>query len=1413
GDGLPELFRGSQELGRWQVMVAGRFSQTPAILPQVAYFSMLEVPMLVEPSNINPTFRPQTFQVFDEDDDGRADLIQTDYKSGRRGFSYSADFSTLKFRYRKTAGTQAFTEQTTSAVAAAAPTWPVTGFDDSPDGTPEGKQGYWHAVDINGDGLKDAIYTTDFAANTPWQIRINTGNGYLPPTSPGPVAATLQTYPKDTAIVPRVCTVACPPAQRKGLDNGLRIADMNGDGRDDLVLLDPLPESTTPTLDPSNYHASTSPIRIAYSNGTGFDAPVALPSHGFGRLWRRQETSGMTQLGDIDGDGLPEVIDLVKDNSVGVARRLLVQYRAMPAGGVDVVFRVDDERGSAEFIEYDNLSAGSAKRLNKNTTDTHVTDLNKPNPVATCKYPARCVSKGTTVRSYINDRLPKHVENLYSYMGARTDATGRGWLGFAQVTQSDRVTNFLRSVRYSQTALESAIVDNGNGAGFTLYPKLGEPSSVSEFYDSGGSPASDLTAPTARPYSITTAALTHTGYPLRLTDRLLTTAVYENSANAANLRRLYTSRSSYDEFGCPLNDSSTSVLIGSGGSSYSTANMYSYRNDASTWLIGLMDRRDETTSTKDDAYGTGCVGTDAAPCATTTLTTEYDFDSRGLTISEAIDPHFNTGIHPLLRVFHRDGAGLITSTDESDMNDSVPVLRTNSSVYDESGVNIKEITNPVGHKTWFQYHPRTSWLFAQADQNGPADKVDLLIKHDRLGRVRELSEDDGRVVTINYGTGVERRAVADGQSTASFVDPNGRLILETWSTFDGTSAVRESQYNSLGAVKKQQYSASTQTHAALSASEQTARTALGSAPIQLSAASYDSLGRPMSATRGQNETTVYAYLTPLGTTSITDGNGNVRELFTDQNGNVRSLKQRVPGTTPRDVVTKYAYQERGLLSLVRTADNARDVLKYDSTGRLLERRAFTASGSSNILNLGRTYSAFGEPSFEYHGGSGSGVTSVQYTRDKIGRVTERKDVTPGTAGEVDSFSWDTSNGIGRLFESRSSAENGNYAHTSRFHYDSLGRVDERREIFGGTLGNETFTFGYTYDGRGRPDTVRYPETASADVFGHPRGGGLTVKYGYKNGQLDFIRDTSKPATDPPLWQAQTRDIFGFVATAKNSANVLSTWQRDPRTLRLGSLVVTSGTTNLVTQGFSYYSNGQLQAHLNGNLDERYTYDALNRLKTYDRTNTAQASQNRISAAFSYDDVGNMTLLDTVTSTGSPDWPAQDETFGFSGTLPNYLQSQTINGTQTTFIPDNMGRVQQHMNSSTGQILRTYAYTTFDLPRTISLPPQNRLAKFEYTGQGERSRKVTTTTGAPTVDVAYVGSLYEQRRSINGTQVTGESVFRIPGETGMIAEITQAWTASALGTRSTRFIHNDHQGSPVASTVGSTVTAAGFLPFG
>src|SRR5262245_43264772 len=107
--------------------MTGHQTRTPALLPQIAYFSTYEIPIVPEPTHNQFAFRPSTFHLQDENDDDHMDFIQTNAKSDRRSFQFTSDIMQLRYRYRTTMDQMA-TEQLTSAFTPAAPTWPVANF-------------------------------------------------------------------------------------------------------------------------------------------------------------------------------------------------------------------------------------------------------------------------------------------------------------------------------------------------------------------------------------------------------------------------------------------------------------------------------------------------------------------------------------------------------------------------------------------------------------------------------------------------------------------------------------------------------------------------------------------------------------------------------------------------------------------------------------------------------------------------------------------------------------------------------------------------------------------------------------------------------------------------------------------------------------------------------------------------------------------------------------------------------------------------------------------------------------------------------------------------------------------------------------------------------------------------------------
>ena len=141
------------------------------------------------------------------------------------------------------------------------------------------------------------------------------------------------------------------------------IGDLNGDGRDDLIKLTGGNHHPTPNW--TGYGGTRDPIRVCYSNGAGFDAPInlPLPDQAYrlfddkdvittpGTILRggtetvfRTDRWFMTQVGDFNGDGIADIVDFLAGTGGGFQQgyrepttTLLDPDRIR--GGVDLVKR------------------------------------------------------------------------------------------------------------------------------------------------------------------------------------------------------------------------------------------------------------------------------------------------------------------------------------------------------------------------------------------------------------------------------------------------------------------------------------------------------------------------------------------------------------------------------------------------------------------------------------------------------------------------------------------------------------------------------------------------------------------------------------------------------------------------------------------------------------------------------------------------------------------------------------------------------------------------------------------------------------------------------------------------------------------------------------------------------------------
>lgn len=314
---------------------------------------------------------------------------------------------------------------------------------------------------------------------------------------------------------------------------------------------------------------------------------------------------------------------------------------------------------------------------------------------------------------------------------------------------------------------------------------------------------------------------------------------------------------------------------------------------------------------------------------------------------------------------------------------------------------------------------------------------------------------------------------------------------------------------------------------------------------------------------------------------------------------------------------------------------------------------------------------------------------------------------------------------------------------TQHYYDSLGRPC-RTDYTDYTVGLPYWTYSteQSYDPEtGRLATVAYPE-----VPGRPR---FTIRYDYNN--QGFLKQVVDATAGQALWTADVRDLdLGF--TQDTLGNGVTVWQnREPLMGRLVHMAAAQGNNILLNFDYSHYPNGLVKSRT-GSDDtgltriESFHYDSLQRLKQWDlQYKSPRSAQFTVvpSTGYAYDTLGNLTDVykGTAATPLQPSELFEHNTYGHpDGSQPNVLTASSAHG---TYAYDQKGR--QTIGGGRSNI----SYTRFDLPKTLT--QEGQTWAFAYDAFGNRVKK-----SGPDGTTFYLPGLFEQRRV--GAQIT--DVFHV-----------------------------------------------------
>ena len=486
----------------------------------------------------------------------------------------------------------------------------------------------------------------------------------------------------------------------------------------------------------------------------------------------------------------------------------------------------------------------------------------------------------------------------------------------------------------------------------------------------------------------------------------------------------------------------------------------------------------------------------------------------------------------------------------------------------------------------------------------------------------------------------------------------------------------------------------------------------------------------------------------LTTTTTTGVRGNDDAHVTTTTINVmgwtESNVEVIDGNGTENVTT-YGHNADGSLAwaMVNGNESTKVKMHYDDAGN---RRELYDPNYGKVTNH---YNAFGQLVYTV---TPKGDTTA-YEYDNIGRVWHRTETCVSNQNEPERLTvWNYSETPGRkgLLEGIVLEEDGNETQSIAYAYDMqrYNRMTSKTETLFGT----PYTTGYAYsDQDGFPlrlKTTTYPTGFSADR-----------EYDATTGQMVQLSHNGTL-----LWKTEGENAFGQVTQFRYGNGITSRYEYDDRHL-LASQIAEKDNETIQSFGYAYDIFANLAARTDNtrNLEERFTYDRLNRLDSIWLNDVPMGRM-------AYDALGRMTDkradgYDVFSS-------AQHDYVGSDGQLrPHAVSSATMG------------------NSFPQASIQSIGYTMFDKVRAMNCNGSNRYV-FEYGYDHQRTRMTATDGGMLMVRKDYVDNCEFVRHTVSPQQ----SFTYLSGPMGVFAMVNKEGE-----TEEVLYILKDHLGSYTAIT--------------
>jgi RHS repeat-associated protein len=843
-------------------------------------------------------------------------------------------------------------------------------------------------ADVNGDGLQDIVQGFSDASGTAhFASYLNTGTGWATSTIWNAPA----TFVADG-----------------GWDNGMRIADVNGDGLPDII---------------SGYSdVSGNPSSTAYLNtGHGWTSDAAWdPPTIFSLNGGYDQGSRIT---DVLGEGLPDIIsgytDFQGTNHYGA-------WTNDNGTRADLLTGIAYPQGGNSAIQY----AAASGLLNGSGAVTN----NIP-------YPVYVVSKITT-----GDGSGNTASSLgYQYSGGTYYYNGpfdHQSAGFSLVTQTDGAGNVTKTYYHTGNGASSSTGEYADN-----FWKIGKPYRIDNYGSAG-----DLYRTTITKWDSASlggnAAFVFPDQTLKMDYDGLST--HKDSAESYTYSTATGNQTQKIQWG-QVTGSNDGTFTDTGSDQYATN--YGYASSTTSSVIGKVS--DETmlnqssTKIQETQYYYDNLGSGNVSIGN--LTKQEDWKS-GSSYVNTVQNTYN-------------GYGLLTQSLD-------PRNNTSTYAYDSYNVYPATSTNALGQSTGYQYDYSTGKPTQTIDPNGLAFQT----SYDGLGRPLAVLQPD-QVTTSTLDT----KAIYSYTDTANAVSVHESDYLtptttvDTYSYYDGLNRliqarksatdaavykVSDRAYNTIGLLKKESlpYFASS-----------SAETAATGTTALFAFHTYDPLGRALALVSAVGTTTT-AYANWKITT--TDPNGNIKDAYDDAYGNLIQVGEHNGTST---YTTTYAYDGlRDLSNITDANGNIRNFV-YDGLGRIASSTDLHVSTSSTYGIWSYTYDDAGNLTTKADPKS----QTITYSYDALNRIASES---YGGAVQIAYVYDNCANGVGRLCSASSTDA---VALTTKT-YDPEGNLASETKKISGT----NYTTSYAYDRQGNQTSITNPDSSIVQ-YAYGAGGLVT----------------------------------------------------------------------------------------------------------------------------------------------------------------------------------------------------------------------------------------------------------------------------------------------------------------------------------